>query len=135
VVISAFAKASDGMELPLFESFTTHAAPGGLPDDAVVLARVQTDDQDLMALKSAPVMEAYVGPAILSPRATGVVFHEIFGHRVEGQREKRENQSQTFRDKVGQKVLPEFISVYSDPTNASLGTPSWPVTTSSTTKA
>jgi predicted Zn-dependent protease len=50
-----------------------------------------------------------------------VIFHEIFGHRVEGQREKRENQSQTFRDKVGQKVLPEFISVYCDPTQRKFG--------------
>jgi TldD protein len=57
----------------------------------------------------------------MSPRATGVIFHEIFGHRIEGQREKRENQSQTFRDKVGQQVLPEFLSVYSDPTAKKYG--------------
>jgi predicted Zn-dependent protease len=87
----------------------------------VVLAKVQTMIKDLMAMKNAPVQEAYLGPAILSPRATGVIFHEIFGHRVEGQREKRENQAQTFRDKVGEKVLPEFISVYSDPTQRKFG--------------
>ena len=46
--------------------------------------------KDLQALKMAPVMEPYLGPAILSPRATGVIFHEIFGHRIEGQREKRD---------------------------------------------
>jgi predicted Zn-dependent protease len=51
-----------------------------------------------------------------------VIFHEIFGHRIEGQREKRENQSQTFRDKVGQKVLPDFLSVLSDPTMQKFGT-------------
>jgi len=74
-----------------------------------------------MALKLAPVMEPYVGPAILSPRATGVIFHEIFGHRIEGQRQKDEQQAQTFRDKVGQKVLPDFLSVYSDPTQKNYG--------------
>ena len=52
-----------------------------------------------------------------------MIFHEIFGHRIEGQKkEKRENQSQTFRDRVGQRVLPDFISVYSDPTAKKYGT-------------
>jgi TldD protein len=118
--ISAFAKASDGMELPRFENFYS-ATMEGLPSDAEVLEKVKKMIADLMALKSAPVMEPYVGPAMLSPRATGVIFHEIFGHRIEGQREKREGQSQTFRDRVGQKVLPDFISVYSDPTQKKYG--------------
>ncbi len=115
LMISAFAKASDGMELPRFENFYSSTLEG-LPGDEAVLEKVNKMIADLMALKNAPVMTPYVGPAILSPRATGVIFHEIFGHRIEGQREKRENQSQTFRDRVGQKVLPDFISVYSDPT-------------------
>jgi len=119
--LSAFAKASDGMELPRFEDFYSTTLEG-LPGDAEVLEKVNKMIADLTALKNAPVMEPYVGPAILSPRATGVIFHEIFGHRIEGQREKRENQSQTFRDRVGQKVLPDFISVYSDPTARKYGT-------------
>ena len=118
--INAFAKASDGMELPRTEFFFS-AKPDGLPEDAAVLAKVQEIIKQLMALKNAPVQEAYLGPAILSPRATGVIFHEIFGHRVEGQREKREGAAQTFRDKVGEKVLPEFLSVYSDPTRRTFG--------------
>jgi len=119
--VSAFAKASDGMELPLMEHMYSPTL-NGLPKDEAVLEKVQQMTKNLMALKLAPVMEPYVGPAILSPRATGVIFHEIFGHRIEGQREKREGQSQTFRDKVGQKVLPEFISVFSDPTQTKAGT-------------
>jgi predicted Zn-dependent protease len=120
LMINAFSKASDGMELPRYESFYSSTLQG-LPDDAKVLEKVNQMTKDLMALKLAPVMEPYVGPAILSPRATGVIFHEIFGHRIEGQREKRENQAQTFRDKVGTKVLPEFISVYADPTQRKFG--------------
>jgi predicted Zn-dependent protease len=118
--ISAFAKASDGMELPRYESFYS-ATPDGLPSDDAVLEKVGQMCKDLMALKSAPLMEPYLGPAILSPRATGVIFHEIFGHRIEGQREKREDAAQTFRDKVGQKILPEWLSVVSDPTQRKLG--------------
>jgi predicted Zn-dependent protease len=120
LALSAFAKAADGMELPLYESFYSSTL-AGLPSDDAVLQKVGKMIADLMALKNAPVMEPYVGPAILSPRSTGVIFHEIFGHRIEGQREKREEQSQTFRDRVGQKVLPDFISVYSDPTQRKYG--------------
>src|SRR5208282_5541694 len=80
LIISGFAKASDGMELPLSESFYSSTLQG-LPSDEVVLDRVQKMGKNLMALKLAPVMDAYLGPAILSPRATGVIFHEIFGHR------------------------------------------------------
>ena len=115
ISINAFAKADDGMELPKLQTWFSSTL-AGLPSDDVVLAKVDQMTKDLMRLKLAPVMEPYSGPAILSPRATGVFFHEIFGHRVEGQRTKNEDDGQTFKDKVGQKILPEFINVYSDPT-------------------
>lgn len=118
--ITAFAKADDGMELPRAESWFSTTLEG-LPTDAQVLEKVTQMTKDLMALKLAPVIDPYTGPAILSPRATGVFFHEIFGHRIEGQRTKNEDDGQTFKDKVGQKILPEFLSVYSDPTLRKLG--------------
>jgi TldD protein len=120
LTLTAVAKAEDGMVLPRYESFFSWTIEG-LPDDETVIKTVQKMAKDLMALKLAPLMEPYTGPAILSPRATGVFFHEIFGHRIEGQRSKRENEGQTFRDKVGQKVLPDFLSVYSDPTMRKFG--------------
>jgi predicted Zn-dependent protease len=45
-----------------------------------------------------------------------VFFHEIFGHRIEGHRQKSEMEGQTFTKKVSEKILPGFISVYDDPT-------------------
>ncbi|MDR0419595.1 MAG: TldD/PmbA family protein, partial [Prevotellaceae bacterium] len=48
--------------------------------------------------------------------AAGVFFHEIFGHRIEGQRLRSETDGQTFKKKVGQKVLNENLSVSMDPT-------------------
>jgi predicted Zn-dependent protease len=118
--INGFSKADDGMELPRFETFYSSTLEG-LPSDETVLAAVNKMAKDLMALKVAPVMDAYLGPAILSGRAAGVFFHEVFGHRIEAQRQKRDNDGQTFRDKVGQLVLPDFLSVYSDPTLRKLG--------------
>lgn len=121
VIISATAKAEDGMELPLHQTYMSFR-PNGLPDDAAIQADVNHMIETLVALVKAPLAEPYTGPAILSGRASAVFFHEIFGHRIEGQRQKNENEAQTFKKKVNQSVLPDFLSVYSDPTLKTLGT-------------
>lgn len=113
--ISAFTKAKDGMELPRYESYFG-VQPEDLPSDADVLKDVDTMIKDLMALRSAPIVEPYAGPAILSGRASAVFFHEVFGHRIEGHRQKEAEEGQTFKKKVGEQVLPQSFSVYSDPT-------------------
>lgn len=120
IIISATAKADDGMVLPLHQTYMSFR-PGGLPDDATIMKDVNSMVQTLLALVKAPLAEPYTGPAILSGRSSAVFFHEIFGHRVEGQRQKNEDEAQTFKKKVNQSVLPDFLSVYSDPTLKALG--------------
>ena len=71
---------------------------------------------DLKALRDAPVAEPFDGPALLSGRASAVFFHEVLGHRLEGHRQRGEQEGQTFTKKVGQSVLPDFLSVADDPT-------------------
>ena len=117
VRISIFArtKADDGMELNRFESFDAHSS-ANLPSDTVIRQTIDKMIADLKALRAAPMIEPFTGPAILSGRASGVFFHEIFGHRIEGQRQKNDNEGQTFTKKINQSVLPDFISVYDDPT-------------------
>jgi len=111
----AYTKADDGMELPRYESWLGFSEKD-LPNDAAVLKAVDKMISDLEALRVAPVADPYTGPAILSGRASGVFFHEIFGHRVEGHRQKLANESQTFKKMIGQEVLPKDFSVYFDPT-------------------
>lgn len=113
--ISAFSKADDGMELPRYETFFAFT-PEGLPNDAAVLKAVNAMIADLQALRKAPVVDPYTGPAILSGRAAAVFFHEVFGHRIEGHRQKSEAEGQTFKKMVGLPVLPDFLSVVFDPT-------------------
>jgi predicted Zn-dependent protease len=114
LIISATAKADDGMELPIHRTYMSFS-PEGLPDDATLGRDVDRMVQTLLALAAAPVAEPYTGPAILSGRAAAVFFHEIFGHRIEGQRQKNEEEAQTFKKKLNRSVLPSFLSVYSDP--------------------
>ncbi len=115
LAIYATTKADDGMELYRYEAFDAHSLDG-MPDDKVVRATIDRIIADLVALRAAPVIEPYTGPAILSGRAAGVFFHEIFGHRIEGHRQKDEEEGQTFTKKIGELVLPDFVSVYDDPT-------------------
>ena len=90
--------------------------PAHLPYDKVVLERVKILAKKLDNLAVAPPAEPIVCPAILSGRASAVFFHEIFGHRVEGHRQKDISEGQTFTKMLGTKVLPEFISVTFDAT-------------------
>lgn len=115
VVITASAKAADGTDLNSFETFEAVDA-AGLPDDKVLNAAVDRVANDVTNLLKAPEAEPFVGPAIFSGRAAGVFFHEIFGHRVEGHRQKEETEGQTFAKSVGTKILPDFLSVVFDPT-------------------
>jgi predicted Zn-dependent protease len=119
IFVSASAKAADGADVASFESFEAEDADR-LPDDKTVLAAIDRVAKDVTALLDAPEAEPFVGPAILSGRAAGVFFHEIFGHRVEGFRQKDEDEGQTFTKSVGTEVLPNFLSVIFDPTRHSM---------------
>jgi predicted Zn-dependent protease len=115
LIIQARGKAADGMDLSTLETFETDD-PSRLPKDSEILAAVKKAGAGLQALLKAPLSDPFVGPAILSGRASGVFFHEIFGHRIEGHRQKDEAEGRTFTKSVNQSVLPDFLSVTFDPT-------------------
>lgn len=112
--------ADDGMELYLGERWFA-TVPERLPDDAAIGARIDSLVANLDALRRAPVVEPYSGPAIMMNEACGVFFHEIFGHRVEGHRQKSEFEGQTFTKKINEPVMPDFISIVDDPTMTMFG--------------
>jgi predicted Zn-dependent protease len=112
-------RSADGMELARSETFDASAFDK-LDSEQVITAKIEKIAQDLQKLKKAPVVEPFNGPALLSGRAAAVFFHEVVGHRLEGQRQRGENEGQTFTKMVGQAVLPKFLSVEDDPTLPSL---------------
>lgn len=120
VVIQGETRADDGMELMRVETFQDENIDH-LPPESEIATRVQKMASDLKALRAAPVAEPFDGPALLSGRASAVFFHEVLGHRIEGHRQRGEEEGQTFTKKVNEQVLPEFLSVADDPTMHSLG--------------
>jgi predicted Zn-dependent protease len=115
VVVLGMTRADDGMDLFRVQTFEAETAEG-LPAQAEMEAVVRKLGNSLEALRKAPVTEPFDGPAILSGRAAAVFFHEVLGHRLEGQRQRGDEEGQTFTKEVGKEVLPTFLSVADDPT-------------------
>ena len=120
LIMEAQTRAEDGMDLLRVETFQAPTA-SGLPSETELTNKIEKMAADLSALRKAPVAEPYDGPAVLSGRAAAVFFHEVLGHRLEGHRQRDEEEGQTFTKKIGQEVLPKFLSVIDDPTTHQIG--------------
>lgn len=117
LVIVARTRAADGMDLFRAETFEADDA-AHLPDQKTLADKTIAMAKNLEALREAPVTEPFNGPAILSGRASAVFFHEVLGHRLEGQRQRGDDEGQTFTKLLGKQILPTFLSVSDDPTLA-----------------
>ncbi len=115
IVLSGSIRSPEGDPINLHHIF--HARyPGELPSGDEIVKQAGNMYEKLVALKEAPIAEPYSGPAILAPKASGVFFHEILGHRVEGHRLKDDTDAHTFKLKLNKNVLPKSMSVIFDPT-------------------
>jgi TldD protein len=123
LIIVARTRAADGMDLFRAETFEADEV-AHLPDQKTLTDKTLAMAKNLEALREAPVTEPFNGPAVLSGRASAVFFHEVLGHRLEGQRQRGDDEGQTFTKLLGKQILPPFLSVSDDPTLAEFnGTP------------
>ena len=120
LVVFAVTRADDGMDLFRAQTFEAETV-NGLPAQAELEAAMRELGKSLEELRKAPVTQPFDGPAILSGRAAAVFFHEVLGHRLEGQRQRGDDEGQTFTKDVGKEVLPTFLSVADDPTRTKFG--------------
>ncbi len=107
-------KAEDGMIVWLSRQFFFRDNPVNLPVDSLeqllegLVRRLDT-------LRTAPVLDTYAGPVILENVAAAVFLHEVFGHRVEGHRQKAVDEGQTFVSKIGEAITNPGVSVEDNP--------------------
>lgn len=105
----------DGMLMERSNSYDFTTADE-IPSNEKIIKDIKKSIEELKALQNAQPAEPFHGPVILKNRATGVFFHEILGHRVEGHRQKDDDFGQTFTNKINQQVIAPLISVYDNPT-------------------
>jgi predicted Zn-dependent protease len=117
VSIQTRTRAEDGMDLRLYR-WKDVRDPEALPSEEELEDWAQDLVAHTVALREAPLGAPYDGPILLRGPAAGVFVHEVIGHRVEGHRQKDEDEGQTFRDRIGDTLLPETISIVDDPTIA-----------------
>jgi predicted Zn-dependent protease len=120
LIVFAVSRADDGMDLFRAQTFEAETVDG-LPGQTEMEAAFRKLGESLEALRNAPETEPFNGPAILSGRAAAVFFHEVLGHRLEGQRQRGDEEGQTFTKEVNKPVLPSFLSVSDDPTKTRFG--------------
>jgi TldD protein len=119
VSLVASAQAPDGDPVQVYRAIDVHD-PAKLPPREALLALADEIVAELERQRTAPRGEPYSGPVLLRGRAAAVFFHEVMGHRVEGHRQKSDDEGKTFADSVGKPVLPTWLSVIDDPTIARL---------------
>ncbi|HET7786413.1 MAG TPA: metallopeptidase TldD-related protein [Myxococcales bacterium] len=118
--VQAWARAPDGMLLENSRDFYG-ARESELPRGAELSGRIDEMVGELLALRKAPVLDPYTGPALLEPEAAGVLFHEAVGHRLEGERQNDDKDGRTFKGQIGKAILPFFLTISDDPTQRALG--------------
>lgn len=114
VYMNAEVLADDGMKLWLFENIEGPTLED-VSDVTVLESMVTKLVKALEEIRKAPLAEPYSGPAILRGKSAGVFFHEVLGHRLEGDRQKSQDDGRTFAEKINHRIMPEFMSVIDDP--------------------
>jgi len=105
-------KKGDGLP---FAIEMTVCDPEELPSPREFARQIRGRIALLERLAAAPVVRSYSGPVLLEPVPAGLLIHEALGHRLEGNRLLSVGEGQTFRDSLGERVLPEFLTLRDDP--------------------
>lgn len=107
-------RAEDGKVISNYRNLY-YVSPKQIPSVKEIKAIVNEMVKETLVMRSAEVLSPVSVPALLEPEAAGVVFHEAIGHRLEGERQIDDNEGQTFKEKVGEEIIPTFLSIIDDP--------------------
>ncbi len=115
-------QAPDGMPLEDFVAVYGRSM-GDLPGVDELKARIEAMGARLSELRDAPVVDTYTGPVLLEEQAAAALFGRVFAPRLLASRAPISGGGRgsgrgrnPFLDKIGARVLPEFLSVVDDPT-------------------
>jgi hypothetical protein len=120
IVVRASTQAPDGMPLEDYAAFFGNSI-GDLPGRDQLAARIRELGANLKALRAANPIEQYNGPVLFEGSAAAELFSQAFAPNLVGTRrpisdnpsyERYAAQAENpFVDKLGARVLPEFLNV------------------------
>jgi TldD protein len=108
------ARADDGKVVENYRNLY-YVTEGDIPSAAELKKIIRGMVEETLMMREAEAIPPLSVPALLEPEAAGVVFHEAVGHRLEGERQIDDDEGQTFKENVGKKIIPDFLSIIDDP--------------------
>lgn len=81
-----------------------------------ILARIKTLEHKVRKRIDCEIQPSGVYPVIMDGRALGVLFHEGAVAHLLSAKNIDEDHATTFEGKIGEKIMPSFISLYNDST-------------------
>lgn len=126
-------QAVDGTELPDWVMASARSMEA-LPTESELAAQIRTMADRLTRARQAPVVDRYNGPMLFDGAAGAELFSQVFAPKLLALRVPASDNPQIeeyaaqsvgkLQDRLGARVLPNFLSVVNDPTQASYqGTP------------
>jgi TldD protein len=122
VRVAGHGLASDGSAVRdalVFQAFN----PEGLPSEDVLTREVKAVGQHITELSQAPQGEAYDGPVLFEAPAAAQLFGQLLGDNLKVTRKPVSDPGRASRyspseleNKVGSRILPDWIDVVDDPT-------------------
>jgi hypothetical protein len=128
LVVLAGTQAADGALLKDFVAAHGHTIDE-LPRELDLEVRVREMGARLEKLRSAPILDKYNGPVLFTGQAAAELFSQVIGPSLLASRHPVSDNPQfemvtsrmenPFQDKLGGRVLPDFMTVTDDPTLSS----------------
>ena len=101
-----------GEKLPLEKDFFATSLED-LPSKTELKETAENLLTRLQKMYSAPRMDSYEGPVLFGSIASGVIIHEIIGHKLEA---SESGDTATMSQKMNKQIFPDFVQIYDDPT-------------------
>ncbi|MBM4178274.1 MAG: hypothetical protein FJ211_02945 [Ignavibacteria bacterium] len=119
--VIATTQASDGM--PIAQTFAAYARiPDEFPPDDSLQRAVREVAETLTQMVDTETAETYSGPVIFEGQAAGTLLGQYFAPNLVAQRQplseggfSTNERTMAFQNKIGARVLPEFLSVTAEP--------------------
>ena len=121
LAVDATVQAPDGMKLS--DSISLFASTlEEFPATDKLEQRLRKMAAGLIAVKDAPLLDAYTGPVLFSAEPATSLFAGLFAGRITGGQRPvgSSTRPDDFENKIGKRILPRFMNVLDDPTRETI---------------